>query len=245
MPNSTLAFTEALLHARRSGQTIADSAGAPETKEAALHVQRKVMDALGETIGGWKVNLHPDFGGLAAPVFAGVTKVAPASWPLAERLMVEVEIAVRLKRDLPPGSYSRAEILAAIESMSLGVELCLSRLPAGNTLPFWVNLSDNIANEGYVISETRFPLAEIDFAALPCVITLDGETLYNAPAKHPTEDFLLPVIAYANAQSGIVGGLKAGQYITTGSLCGMVPVTRKGALRASLGRFGDIAVTLA
>lgn len=237
-------FVDTLLVARRSGKTVADFAGAPETLAQAVETQRAVMARLGETVGGWKVNQHAEVGGVAAPIFAGVSKEAPASWPFAERLVVEVEIAVRLKRDLPPGTYSREEIIAAIQSMSLGLEMCISRLPAGNTAPFWTNLSDNLANEGYVISKASMPLAPVDYAALPCIVTLDGETLYSAPAKHPTGDLLLPVMAYANAQSDLVGGLKAGQFITTGSLCGMVPVPRKGTLQVNLGYFGEMTLPI-
>lgn len=237
-------FTNTLLAARRSGKTIADTAGAPETLAQAVAIQRAVMEGLGETVAGWKVNLHPELGGVSAPIFAGTSKEAPARWPFAERLVVEVEIAVRLKRDLPPGTYSREDIIAAIDGMYLGLEMCISRLPAGNTLPLWVNLSDNLANEGYVISKTSLPVAPVDYAALPCIVTLDGETLYSAPAKHPAGDLILPVMAYANAQSDLVGGFKAGQFITTGSLCGMVPVPRKGTLHVSLGYFGEMTLPI-
>ena len=238
----TASFVDTLLAARRSGNTVSDFTGSPETLAQALTTQRAVMDRLSEAVGGWKVNAHAEVGGVAAPIFAGVSKIAPTTWPFAERLAVEVEIAVRLKHDLPPGTYSREDIIAAIESMSLGLEMCISRLPAGHNASYWVNFSDNLANEGYVISKASMPVATVDYAALPCVITLDGETLYNAPAKHPTNDLLLPVLAYANAQSDVVGGLKAGQFITTGSLCGMVPVPRKGTLHVSLGYFGEVTL---
>ncbi|OYU47448.1 MAG: hypothetical protein CFE31_16895 [Rhizobiales bacterium PAR1] len=237
-------FASTLLAARRSGKTITDFAGAPESLAEAVRTQRAVMEGLGETVCGWKVNPHPEVGGVSAPIFAGACKEAPTSWPFAERLVVEVEIAVRLKRDLPPGQYSREEIIAAIEDMSLGVEMCISRLPAGHTASPWTNLSDSLANEGYVISKASMPLAAVDYASLPCIVTLDGETLYSAPAKHPVGDHILPVMAYANAQSDLVGGLRAGHFITTGSLCGMVPVPRKGTLHVSLGYFGEMTLPI-
>jgi 2-keto-4-pentenoate hydratase len=52
----------------------------------------------------------------------------------------------------------------------------------------------------------------------------------------------LLLLGYANEQNDYLGGLKAGRSVTTGSLCGVLPVHAAGFLKASLGKVGQVSV---
>jgi 2-keto-4-pentenoate hydratase len=112
-------------------------------------------------------------------------------------------------------------------------------------VPFLSFLADNLGNRAYVIGD-RLPLSILDqVGGLPCHVTLDELRLHHAPAAHPAGDPLLPLLAYANGQSDYLGGLRAGQVVTTGSLCGVLPVHTAGLLKAHLGNVGQVSVRFA
>src|SRR4051812_19265126 len=158
---------------------------------------------------------------------------------------MEVEFAVRLCRDLPrrgTGSYDRSDILDAIEHLVLGIEVIGGRFDSAANVPFLSFLADNLGNRAYVIGD-GVPLSALsEVNGLDCRVTLDGQPLYQAPTSHPAGDPLMPLLAYANAQSDHLGGLRAGQVVTTGSLCGVLPVRAAGLLEARVAQVGQVSV---
>ena len=158
---------------------------------------------------------------------------------------IEVELAVHLRKNLPrreTGAYERSDILDAIENVVLGIEVIGGRFDSAANVPFLSFLADNLGNRAYVVGDS-VPLSALsEVNGLDCHVTLDGQPLYQAPASHPAGDPLLPLLAYANAQSDHLGGLKAGQIVTTGSLCGVLPVRAAGLLEARISQVGQISV---
>lgn len=237
------ALAESLIEAQRTRSTITEFVP-PADLAGAIAVQDAIMRGLGATPGGWKVATNKDFGPIGAPMYANYVKEGPASWPMAPGLMLEIEVAVRLARDLPPGSYSRAEIVGAIESMSVGIEVVRSRLAIGNAAPFLAFLADSLANEGYVIGKTRLPWSEFDLATCRCIARKDGVVFHDAPCAYPFGEPLAPVTGFASVQKGALGGLKAGQVITTGSVCGVLPVTGPGRYSAEIEGLGTVDLVI-
>ena len=124
----------------------------------------------------------------------------------------------------------------------LGIEVVGGRFDSAASVPFLSFLADNLGNRGYVVGES-VPLSALsEVNGLACDVTLNGQPLYEAPASHPAGDPLLPLLAYANAQSDNLGGLKAGQLVTTGSLCGVLPIRAAGLLDARISQLGRISV---
>ena len=235
------ALAGSLILAHRSGRPEAGGA-TPQTLAEALAAQAQVAEALGATVAGWKVGIHPEHGPVAAPLFGTRTLEGPASWPLTSGLHLEVEIAVRLGRDLAPGPQTRASVLDAIESMSVGVELVRTRLAAGFDAPFLTFLADNLGNAGYVIGRDNHLWHEPGLAARTCILRVDGKVIYAKPALHPLGDPIAPLLAYAASQQGALGGLRAGQIVTTGSVCGLIPVPAPGTLLAEIEGLGAVEI---
>jgi 2-keto-4-pentenoate hydratase len=241
--DGAISFADRLIDARRTGKLL-EGIEFPATLQDAMAIQRSVADGLGEKLAGWKVAIHPEHGAVAAPLFNGVTRHAPTEWPWSEDLCLEVELAVRLKRDLPRAIYSRQTVVNAIHSASLGLELVKPRIAAGGSVPFTAFLADNLGNAGYVLGAARDGWIDRDLHGLSLLVRLQGQTLHHAAPVHPHGDVLSALLAYAGIQNEWLGGLRAGQLITTGSLCGLIRIPHAGNITVDLDPFGTISLEL-
>ncbi|MCO5092806.1 hydratase [Bosea sp. (in: a-proteobacteria)] len=250
MPTTVETLRDALVKARRE-RSLAGIAPlpVPETLTEGHAVQAAVGAALGLAEAGWKVAIAAD----GTPV-AGLM---PGPWlepadvyegAAGAELRIEIEIGLRLSRDVPlrPGRpWSRAEFIACCDKAFLGIEIIESRLADWSgkvAFPLW--LADAMGHGGYLVGP------EIDIAALDdpsrlgCFISLNGETLYDRPAVHGNGDPMVPVLAWANRAGDDLGSLRAGQIVTTGSLCGGVLAPGKGEVVARLSPLAAVTLTL-
>ena len=104
MTSTTLA--QSLAAAIRSGRAAPPAsldAHAPTIAEA-YEAQAGVAHALGERVAGWKTGFGPDRHPVAAPILAGLMhrNAARIALPPDRPVILEIEIAFRLARDLPP-----------------------------------------------------------------------------------------------------------------------------------------------
>jgi 2-keto-4-pentenoate hydratase len=239
---STIA--DELVHAHRSDRLIS-IASLPTLADmnGAMAVQALVREQLDLPVAGWKVANGPANTPIAAPLLD--VRTTGAEIALFPGCKIEVELAVRLKSDLPPkqrGEYSRSDMIDAISEVILGIEIVGGRLAEADP-PFLSFLADNLGNRAYVAG-ARVPLAVLDAAAggYMCAVTLNDQPLHEARSFHPSLDPLAPLLNYANAQNDCIGGLRAGQIVTTGSLCGVIPVEAPGILKGRLDGVGEVSV---
>jgi 2-keto-4-pentenoate hydratase len=225
-PISPLA--QALIAARREGRLLRPDEAkdlAPAQVSAAMLAQRQVLDAIGASIAGWKVGYTPDGIPVAAPIYAGVTHHGGARLRHgpARKSGVEVEIALLLGKDLPPRPgkpYGRDDILDATKALFAGVEIVASRFEDPPKPPFLAIVADNINNGAYVRGRETADFSDLDLARLRTRLQAGGRELHNGVGGHSMGDPLIPVIDYANKPCDLLGGLKAGQFVTTGTLTG-------------------------
>jgi 2-keto-4-pentenoate hydratase len=220
----------------------------PATRPIAYATQHAVAAALGVHVAGWKVGMRPDGTPMAAPMFAGDIRGNGASWPLpaAGALIIEVEIALRLRSDLPPRPgrpYTRDDIAAAVGEVLVGVEVLKSRFAGDGFPPFAIHLADNLGNAGYVIGEATRDFASLDLARLRCRYSLDGVEVQDRIGGHPQDDPWAPVIACVNEAAVGLDGYCAGQVITTGSLIKPAPIDRAQSLVADIEGVGRVEMT--
>lgn len=238
--------------AARRARSEVSAEPAPADHAAAYEVSAGVRTALGESVGGWKVGQAPDAtkAAMGAPMYAsGFLKNGERFALKPGRPMIpEIEIAVRLARDLPPRSdkpYTRDEILDHCDELLIGVELIERRIPKGAA--FTLNLADDLGNIGYVVGPC-IPVARargFDLAKLNCRFWIGDELKNDRAGGHPKGDPLVSLIDWANAQRDRHGGMKAGQIITLGSLTPMIEMTAPAPLRAEVEGFGEIRVEVA
>ncbi|WP_376988089.1 hypothetical protein [Bosea sp. R86505] len=213
-----------------------------------LAIQADIAKALGHAQAGWKVAIAED----GTPV-AGLM---PGPWlapgdvydgAIGAELRVEIEIALRLAKDVPmrPNQpYSRAELLGHCDKAYLGIEIVESRLANWQGVPFALWLADALGHGGYYLGQELDMKVLDDLTGLGCFISLNGVTIYDQPAVHGNGDPMAPFLAWANRKDELMGGLRAGQIVTTGSLCGGVLSPGKGEIVTKLAPLGSVSLTL-
>jgi 2-keto-4-pentenoate hydratase len=210
----------------------------PDGGDAAYAVQRAVWRAM---VGAarptaWKVGtpavtVEP----VAAPVFPSRLAVGPASLSgdLFLSLGVEAEIALRFGKRLPRrvAGCTRAEILDAIGSVHVAMELVDTRLADAEAAgPHW-RLADNLLNGALVLGDAIPHWRELDWNGQGAQVWLDGTATGEAGGRPPLGDIFhcLPWwLVHA-------GGAEPGDIVTTGAWSGMHPA----------GQATDLAVTFA
>lgn len=250
MPTTTETLRDALSAARRDKSLLplADQP-VPASLADGFAAQAAVAKLAGLAEAGWKVAIAED----GTPV-AGLM---PGPWlasgdvyegAIGAELRVEIELALRLGSDVPlrpEQPYTRAELLGHCDKAWLGIEIVESRLAdwAGNVaFPLW--LADAMGHGGYVLGPELDIRTLDDVSGLGCFISLNGVTIYDKPAVHANGDPMTPFLAWANRKNEFMGGLRAGQVVTTGSLCGGVLSPGKGEIVTKLTPLGTVSLTL-
>lgn len=249
MPTTNETLRDSLVAARRDKSLIEMSAQpVPASFLEGLDLQAQIAKRLGYAEAGWKVAIAE--GGMP------VAGLMPGPWlapgevydgAIGAELRVEIEIALRLAKDVPmrPNQpYSRAELLQHCDKAYLGIEIVESRLANWQGCPFPLWLADALGHGGYYLGQELDMKVLDDLTGLSCFISLNGVTIYDQPAVHGNGDPMAPFLAWANRKDELMGGLRAGQIVTTGSLCGGVLSPGKGEVVAKLAPLASVSLTL-
>lgn len=232
----------ALLGARRAGRPIPVPASGPADMDDAFAVQMVVAEALGP-VAAWKVGR----GGNAAPFSAGHTRLSPCRWAAVDflRPFVEVEIAFLIASDLGRDGVAPSEdaLRAAIGSVHAAIEIADSRFdtwPVPDRL--WA-LADHQSAGGLVLDPNGAAWTGASLERARVELVIDGKPAFVGEGTNPGgEPFgLLAGLAAHCARSG---GIRAGTYVTTGSLSGMIPVVPGARIAARIEGIGGIDLEL-
>lgn len=222
-----------------------DKAGACPSPALAYDVQAKVVELLADAVAGWKVGIGEDGIAMAAPILGSDLVKHNGIFELSGDLVsvkVEAELGLRLGHDLPGNPsvpYDRAAILAAVSDVFCGIELVATRFRNDADVDFATRLADNFAHGAYAAGSGMQAFAALDLTALPCRVERDGAVVSDRSGGHPLGDPLLPVVAWANSQCDMLGGLRAGQFITTGTLIEPFAISANTELNAGLTGVGS------
>ncbi len=211
---------ELLVAARRTGKLLdaLPDACKPRTLEDAVAIQDATLAALGETVAGWKAAL---VGGrvvrgaiMASRVFESGARVAAATMPL---LGIEAEIAFRFERDLPPGGHSYEDVAAAVSAFA-AIEIVDSRFRSHHDVTEQERNADFVTNGGFVRGPSAAGWRTLDLTNIAVTLTIGGQEVVKRNGGHAAGDPFLPAFALAN---DLPGGIKAGQFVTTGTYTGL------------------------
>lgn len=241
MPTET-DLAQQLIEAQRAGRHDVDAVPyAALDRAAALRIQSATMSALNETPALLKTIVTPDGLGTCAPIYrsrVGNSGAFQLSSPMITGL--EVEVGLVLASDLTTDAANRDEIdiIEAISHYFVGIEVCGTRYADRSLAGVNGGLADNASAYGYVIDPAhRDAGAEIENYDVR--LEFAGKEIWAAPAKHSFGTVLNSFIAYAKNQNPAFP-LKAGTVVTTGSLCGLVPISGTGHV---VGRLGNHTVS--
>lgn len=243
----TAGLADELYSLRSAGrvQTTADFS-VPRDISTALDVQKALAEREGASASAWKVAMSPDGQAVTAPLHPYVETARDAELPYLAGMKFEVEIALRLGRALPVRDepYSRSDVYDAVAEAHLGAELLSSAIEESGKLSFPLFVADRIGNRGYALGPV-VPKALIDtVGGLQLKVVQGNVSIYDGPAKHPVEDVLAWLLAYANDGGRPATSLAAGDVITTGALSGAMPLPASGRVDVLLDGQYAIGITL-
>lgn len=226
-----------LVAAQRASQSIVDATlFADIDRAAAYRIQAGVLAALGEKPALIKTAVQPDGVGIAAPIFAsrfGQSGSFSLSRATVSGLEVEVGLVLGSDLSVETANSDEAAIVEAIDYYFVGIEVCGTRFADRKLAGVQAGLADNMSSYGYVINPTeRDTGADVD--SFDVQLSLDSVQLHSGPAKHSFGTVLNSFVRYAKSQVSAYP-LRAGTIVTTGSLCGLVPVSGTGRVKAVLG----------
>ena len=220
-----------LLDARRTLVTLdalpADLA--PTSLQESFFLQDTLATDYG-AIGGYKIGA-PSLE--ATPLFCPMPSrwIAPSGSTLdgGRYRGLEAEIAFLLGANLPPHAtpYSREEVYAAVASAHPAIEVLESALtdPLLPDLRFQ-QIADLQMHGGFLYGASIPNWQQIDFAQEKVTLAVDGSIRVERTGSNTSGDLLRLLPYLANEGAARTGGLRAGQWITTGSWTG---VTNGGA----------------
>lgn len=238
------AFFDPQLAARRlvqarNGTPVSSGETTPPDRAAAFAVQDATLAQLGPA-GGWKVGAKTaDAEPACAPLPAGGVLASGVSltgnaWRMRG---IEVELAVRLGRDVGPGD----DIAAAIDAVLPAIEVVETRLSDWRDSSALAQLADLQTHGALVIGEpSALRPRDADLRTLAAYLAFDGQPVASTRGANPAADVwrLLQWLALHCAQRG--QPLKAGQVITTGSCTGMLFAPEGAHVQAELSGLGRV-----
>jgi len=246
-----LQTVDTLLAARRNNRPVADLPNelVPLDIPEVSFVQDAVAAAFGP-IGGYKIGAPtPE----ATPLFAPM----PLAWmaPSGSTLSgsryryrgLEAEIAFLVGRDLPPRnldagelSYTREEALAAIASCHPVIEVLESAFIDPLQATRLAYLADLQMHGGFVYGPAFADWQTTDFTAETVTLSVDGILRVQRTGSNTSGDFFKLIPWLANHGAARTGGLKAGQWITTGSWTGATPAPSNSVVNVHFTTAGSV-----
>jgi 2-keto-4-pentenoate hydratase len=233
---------ELLVAARRTGKLLdaLPDVCKPQTLEDAFAIQDATLAALGETVAGFKVAIVDGRAVRSAimgsRVFESGAQVKAATVPL---LGIEAEIAFRFERDMPAGKHSYEDVAAAVSAFA-AIEIVDSRFRSHTAVSVQERNADFVTNGGFVRGATVAAWRNLDLTNIAVTLTIGGEEIVKRNGGHAAGDPLLPTVALAN---DLPGGIKAGQFVTTGTYTGLTFAKPGQTVVAAFAGFGAVEVS--
>jgi 2-keto-4-pentenoate hydratase len=200
-------------------------------------------------VGGWKIGAPspgatPMFGPM--PLWGGYLTTGSSLANRYSRLRgVEAEIAFQLRDDLPARAafYTREEIIAAIASAHPAIEILESAFIDPDATDRLSMVGDLQINGGFAYGPAVPGWQAIDLAAETVEVVIDGVVRCAAGMANPNGPDLLRLIAWlANEGQERTGGLKAGDWITTGSWTGKLYAVEDSSVEVTFAHFGSVGI---
>lgn len=237
-----------LMDARRTSKPMEDLPVElqPTTVDEGYLVQDAMAAAYG-AIGGWKVGAPTAD---ATPMFAPM----PLAWMAAGGSVLagpryrfrglEAEIAFLMGQDLPPRAtpYTRDEVVAAIASCHPVIEVLESGLVDPTTATKLSMIADLQMHGGFVYGPAYADWQRIDFTQERVSLAVDGVVRVERLGSNTSGDLMRLMPWLANEGAARTGGLKAGQWVTTGSWTGATTATAGASVDVRFATAGQVTL---
>lgn len=249
-----LARLLATLRQQRKQQSGLDSRLVPPDKATAYRVAGMVAEELGWPVRGWKIaaakeemqrQLRTD-----SPIYGRTFFVQPTPHSVVRADLSspipEVEYQAKLGADLPPRDkpYNVEEVTDAVESLHPGLELAECRFIHDDVFPpLPAILADGAGCGTIVYGPAIADWRRRDIAGQEVSLAIDGMVRRKGTAAASLDHPMVPLTWLANELSRAGVGMKAGQFVSTGTLTGMLAPRAGETHVADFGPFGSVSVS--
>lgn len=261
-PDQHSAAAQALITAEESGKQIGllSLANAGMTMDDAYAVQAAILQrklAAGRRVIGWKIGLTskamqqalgidiPDSGILFDDMLFASSAVVPKGRFIQPR--IEAEIAFVMKDSLSGENITREAVLAATDYVTPSIEILDTRIVRADPISKQARnvldtISDNAANAGIVMGETRHDAATIDLRWVGAITTRNGEVEETGLGAGVLNDPVQSVVWLARRMGQYGQKIEAGQVILSGSFIRPVECPPGTRIEADFADFGSVAI---
>lgn len=241
---------EALLEARRTKKPIIELPEElrPQSKEEAMFVNDVMAQSFG-VIGGWKIgasspDVPPTFGPMPLALGFGASG-STFGGPFRRLRGLEGELAFLLGKDLPPREtpYTREEVAAAVTCCCPAIEVLDSAFAEPDKAHKLSVTADLQVNGGFAWGSPVENWQKISQAEEHAAMIVDGVVRKEGTGSNSAGHDLFRMVVYlANEGAARTGGLKAGQWVTTGSWTSKTWANEGSTATARFSTFGSVSL---
>ena len=226
----------------------------------AYQVQKAIYRAKlaqGRRVIGWKIGLTskamqyalnidiPDSGILFDDMAFDTGATVPKARFIQPR--IEAEIAFVMKDAIGGADLTRDEVLAATDYVAPSLEILDTRIvrqdpDPGATRKVYDTISDNAANAGVVLGDTRHP-ADIDLRWIGAIVSRNSEVEETGLGAGVLNDPVESVVWLARRMADYGQAIEPGQIILSGSFIRPVECPPGSEITADFGGFGTVAIS--
>lgn len=230
----------------------------PVTRLAGYEVATAVEVVSGVPVAGWKIaatseagqrHINVD-GPLIGRIFQNRLLAPGAAVTLGDNIMrvAEAEFAFRFSRDLPPKgpAYSEEEALAAVTSLHLSIEVPDSRYTDFTKVGAAQLIADTACASWLVLGPAvEAPWRGLDLAAHAVTGQRNGEQVVHGMGAAVLGGPVRALTWFVNECASYCGGVKAGEFVTTGTCIVPMPIAPGDEIVADYGVLGRISCRIA
>ncbi len=250
MPNTFDADAVAakLLHAHRARMQlgVTDIDQEATTLDDAYAIHTAVMRELGP-VGAFKTSKTPDGTQIKAPIAASGVRNSGAVFTADELVMagIELEIAFRFEADPPSPDVADFEDMLRAAVVALpAIEVVDTRLAFHETCHPMMKLADNQFNAGLVVGAPVRDWQGLDLAGPQHTFHAGDALVSDGPGTVPGGTAFDILAGFVRVVGNHCGGLRAGQYVTTGALSGLHWIEKGRRVTGSIEGLGDLDVMI-
>jgi 2-keto-4-pentenoate hydratase len=250
---------EALIQARTSYTILDDFPGGeyPANVAEATAVLDEIENQFMLPVGGRKAAFTADAalkmmnvdGPACGPLFSPYIIPSPANLnlPAASWRGLECEISFKMAANLPArdAAYSVEEAAAAVGSMHPALEVVDSRIANGVDHGGVAIIADHCGNAAFVYGGAVEKWRDLDLASLKVDLNVNGETVITGSGDAVMGNPLNSLAWIANSLSERGKSLKAGEWVTTGSMMGIYKAPPGSSIVADFGALGIVELVFA
>lgn len=182
-------------------------------------------------------------------LYAQMTQATPAriAFRPGFHRAYEAEIALEIGRDLDgrDGPYDAAALRAATRAVAPAIEIVGSHVAPGGAAGVAGVIADLAGHGAWIVGPWRTDFAGLDLIEAPVTLTVNGERRAAGKGANVDGGPFGSAAWLANALVKLGRGLKAGDYVTTGTVIAPSPMGPGETAVADFGPLGRVEATTA